>query len=241
MGSCRHLTTCKKNLPQAGKQQRYCYSDTILTREGFSKKVFLNYLLYLPKEYGKKKKKHWPLILFLHGVNERGRNLEYLKKNGIPNIVEKRPDFPFITLSPQCARNMTWKDYTDDLIALLGSVTSSFNIDPKRIYITGFSMGGFAAWRLAILHREKFAAAVPICGGGNPKFACRIKQMPLWVFHGGKDPVVPLSRSKDMVSTLKACGSSVRFTVYPNAGHDSWTQTYNNPELYTWLLQQGRR
>ena len=101
-------------------------------------------------------------------------------------------------------------------------------------------MGGFGTWALAAAHPERFAAIAPICGGGDPKQAERLKDLPIWVFHGAKDPTVPLARSEEMVKALKEAGGEPKFTVYPDAGHDSWTETYDNPELYEWFLAHKR-
>jgi predicted peptidase len=102
-------------------------------------------------------------------------------------------------------------------------------------------MGGFGTWGFAAQYPDRFAAIAPICGGGDPASACKLKNTAVWAFHGAKDIVVPLSAQEDMVNALKVCGGNVRFTVYPEAGHDSWTETYANPELYTWLLAHQRR
>ena len=112
--------------------------------------------------------------------------------------------------------------------------------DPDRVYLTGLSMGGFGTWETATEYPERFAAIAPICGGGRPYTAARLKKLPTWVFHGEKDPVVPIKRSEEMVDALKKAGGDVKFTRYPEAGHDSWTETYNNPELYEWFLKHQR-
>ena len=196
------------------------------------------YLLFLPGDYNKDRKKLYPTILFLHGAGERGDNLELVKKHGPPKIVEQKPDFPFIVISPQCPSEQWWP--TDWLIPLLDDLTARYRIDPDRVYLTGLSMGGFGTWDLAIQNPNRFAAIAPICGGGNAYRASRIKGVPVWVFHGGKDPVVPLKASEDMVNALKKAGADVKLTVYPDAGHDSWTETYNNQELYDWFLSHKR-
>ncbi|MEH2246801.1 prolyl oligopeptidase family serine peptidase [Nostoc sp.] len=118
---------------------------------------------------------------------------------------------------------------------------ASYPIDPDRLYLTGLSMGGYGVWHLAAAQPQRFAAIAPICGGGNPLVTRKLKNLPVWAFHGAKDNVVPLSASEIMVSALKARGGNVKFTVYPEADHDSWTQTYNNYELYEWFLQHRRQ
>jgi predicted peptidase len=196
----------------------------------------INYLLFLPQGYDKSKER-WPLILFLHGAGESGTNLAKVKVHGPPKIVDSKPDFPFIVVSPQ-SPGFGWNP--DTLNALLNNVVSNYRVDRHRIYLTGLSMGGFGTWALAAAHPEKFAAIAPICGGGEPADAGKLAGLPIWVFHGVKDQVVPIQRSRDMVEAVKAAGGNVKFTEYPEAGHDSWTATYNNPELYDWFLAHKR-
>jgi predicted peptidase len=122
------------------------------------------------------------------------------------------------------------------LTALLDQLESSYNVDPTRIYVTGLSMGGFGTWRLASFTPQRFAAIAPICGGGESYWARSIQHIPTWVFHGAKDEVVSVERSQEMVDALKGLGAEPKLTIYPDAGHDSWTETYDNDQLYEWLL-----
>jgi predicted peptidase len=209
--------------------------------------VHLNYLLSLPKGYGEDKAKKWPAILFLHGAGERGADLELLKKHGIPKVAEQRPDFPFVCLSPQCPENNWWvaESLVAGLDAFFNDAVRHLAVDPDRIYLTGLSMGGMGSWQLAGLYPDRFAALAPICGPcpwglGFPERATLLKHLPTWVFHGAKDTTVPLEQSESIVKVLQAAGGNVRFTVYPEAGHDAWSETYNNPELYEWMLQHTR-
>ncbi len=204
----------------------------------FSKTINADYLLYLPKDYEMQQQKHWPLILFLHGAGERGKDVNRVKSQGLAKMLQKPQDFPFIVVSPQCAINVWW--HINDLDMVLDEVMREYRVDIDRIYVTGLSMGGFGTWALAIHYPHRFAAIAPICGGGNPTRVCAIKHVPVWTFHGAKDEIVPLERSKEMVEALKKCGGHVLFTVYPEADHDSWTQTYANPQLYDWLLECTR-
>jgi predicted peptidase len=205
----------------------------------------LNYLLFLPPDYTKYPQKRWPLILFLHGAGERGEDIELVKIHGLPKVVERRKDFPFVVVSPQCPADSWWPAHAEELDALLNEVTASYSVDSDRLYLSGMSMGGYGTWHLAALYPKRFAALAPICGGGPwflgyPERVSTLKDVPIWVFHGAKDPVVPLTESQRMVDALKAVDGNVRFTVYPDAEHDSWTETYNNPELYEWFLQHTR-
>lgn len=198
--------------------------------------VTLDYLVFHPEGYAKADKP-FPLIVFLHGAGEVGTNLDLVKKHGPPKIVETKKDFPFIVVSPQ-APEFGWKP--DVLNALLDEVLANNKVDPDRVYLTGLSMGGYGTWAWAAANPHHFAAIAPICGGGNPAQAERLKNLPTWVFHGAKDAVVPLKRSEEMVDAIKKAGGNPKFTVYPEANHDSWTATYDNPELYQWFLQHRR-
>jgi predicted peptidase len=210
-------------------------TSQILQKE-ITKIVQIRYLIYVPQDYETREK--WPLMLFLHGMGERGDDIEKVKVHGPPQLVEKGEDFPFLILSPQCPDRQWWD--TDEIVILIDEIVSEYRIDANRIYVTGLSMGGYGTWNLALKYPHKFAAIAPICGGGNPNDAHLIKHLPIWVFHGAKDQVVLLKESQDMVDALRKEGNEVLFTVYPEASHDSWTETYNNPQLYQWLLKQAR-
>lgn len=200
-----------------------------------TKTLSCKYLLFLPEGY-RQKNQRWPLILFLHGAGERGNDLELVKKHGPPKIVEQRKDFPFIVVSPQCPGGSWWTDEIEVLTNLLDEVVARHQVDKTRIYLTGLSMGGYGTWSLAAAHPECFAAIAPICGGGKRFMAGNLKNVPVWAFHGAKDNVVPVKESEEMVQAIKAAGGDAKLTVYPDAGHDSWTATYNNQELYDWFL-----
>ncbi|MBI3469587.1 MAG: prolyl oligopeptidase family serine peptidase, partial [Planctomycetes bacterium] len=146
-------------------------------------KVRLNYLLYLPEGYGKGDKA-WPLLLFLHGAGESGNDLKQVKRHGPPKLVETGNELSFIVVSPQ-SPGRGWD--VQALNALLDDVVAKHKVDQNRIYVTGLSMGGFGTWSLAAAYPERFAAIVPICGGGDPASAKRLKDLPIWVFHGAKD------------------------------------------------------
>lgn len=194
------------------------------------------YLLYLPENY--EDQESWPLMLFLHGAGERGDDLNLVKVHGPPKLIEEGKHFPFIVVSPQVPAGEWWK--TPFLDALLDEVIEQYNVDEDRIYVTGLSMGGFGTWELAMHYPNRFAAIAPICGGGNAFLACALRDVPIWNFHGEDDQVVPLDQSQAMVDALQRCNGNVRFTIYPETGHDSWTETYDNPELYEWFLKHKR-
>lgn len=202
-------------------------------------KVELQYLLYLPEDY-EKAEKEYPLVLFLHGAGERGNDIELVKRNGPPKLIEEGKNFPFILVSPQCPEQTRWNYQTQTLIALLDEIESKYRVDKNRIYVTGLSMGGQGTWSLALTQPNRFAAIAPICGWTDTWEVCKIKHLPVWVFHGAKDNVVPVTESQQMFDALKQCGAeNIKLTIYPEANHDAWTETYNNPELYNWLLSHS--
>ena len=197
----------------------------------------LHYLLFLPSTYAVHPQR-WPLMLFLHGAGERGDDLQLVKRHGVAKIVEEQPAFPLLVVSPQCPPTEAWAP--EPLLALLDDIEQHYDMDPERLYVTGLSMGGFGTWAVAIAAPNRFAAIAPICGGGDPSRVGVLRHLPVWAFHGARDPLVPLQRTVEMVEALRQCGGNVRFTVYPEAGHDAWTATYANPELYAWFLAHTR-
>lgn len=199
--------------------------------------VELDYLIYLPDGY--ENQESWPLLLFLHGSGERGSDLELVKVHGPPKLISQGQSFPMIVVSPQCPTDERWKPVT--LSALLDEIEERYHVDPDRIYVTGLSMGGFGTWALAEFSPERFAAVAPICGGGEKFWARRIGDLPVWAFHGDQDAGVPVERTLQMIEALQEKGGEPRVTIYPGVEHDSWTQTYANPELYEWLLAHRRR
>lgn len=198
----------------------------------------LQYLLYIPQGEARPADK-LPLVLFLHGGGEGGSDIEKVKKHGLPKLIEEGKQFPFIVVSPQ---NPSETQFWDDqqIIRLLDELEAELPVDPSRIYLTGLSRGGYGAWRLAIQNPDRFAALVPISGGGAVPYAKKLKDVPAWVFHGAKDSVIPVNESQRMVDALRDSGGDVKFTIYPEAKHDAWTKTYENPDLYDWLLRQKR-
>ena len=186
-------------------------------------------------------------MLFLHGAGERGTNIWKVAAHGPPKNLDKNPNFPFILVSPQCPEGSIWSP--EPLLALLDEVTRNYSVDRSRVYLTGLSMGGYGTWMLGTAYPERFAAIAPICGGGDlitvllssREKSAALKSLGIWAFHGAKDPVVPVDESKRMIDAVKKAGAlEAKVTIYPDAEHDSWTETYNNPELYRWLLNHQR-
>ena len=209
--------------------------DTTVTKHLSSR-----YLLYLPEGYAEaslETGKTWPLVLFLHGSGERGSDLEVLRHQGLPKLAEAKP-FPFILVAPQVPAGGIWS--ADVLSALLDDLQGRLRIDPDRVYLTGLSMGAFGAWDLATAMPDRFAAILAISGGGNPVEICRLKSVPVWIVHGRKDDVIPVSWAEELDRRLRQCSGNVRLTIYPDAGHDAWTRTYADPAVLEWLLAQRR-
>jgi predicted peptidase len=198
--------------------------------------ALLPHLIFTPRGYSEAGTDRWPLMLFLHGAGERGSDLRKLRKYGPPRIVESDPDFPFLLIAPQCPSGTYWQ--AGPLLALLEDAMAHFRVDSTRVVLTGVSMGGYGTWQLAALAPERFAAIAPVCGGGNPHHAHRLKSLPIWAFHGEEDDIVPLSETLVMVEAVRAAGGEPRLTTYPGVAHDSWEPAYDTPELYEWLLAQ---
>ncbi len=199
----------------------------------------INYLTFLPKSYSNKGNKV-PLIVFLHGSGERGADLNKVKAWGPPAIVEKDPDFPFMVVSPQVPDGQWWDAFL--LKSMLDDVLKRYNVDRKRVYLTGISMGGYGAWDFASRYPDYFAAVAPICGGGIPRLTRSLKDIPVWAFHGLKDDAVPEQESARMVEALKAQGGNVKYTVLPEAGHiEAWVHAYGEAGLFEWFAQQRKQ
>ncbi len=205
----------------------------------------VNFLLYLPADYGKDAHKQWPLLLYLHGSGEKGTDVQALTAQPLPETLAKKTDFPFIVVSPQLGpQQETWSGMLEPINTLLDELEQVLAVDRQRVYLTGLSLGGAGVWEFGLRYPNRFAALVPIAGfyRGDPNDICALKDIPAWVFHGEKDTIVPPSASQGVVDVLKACGANVRFTLYPDADHiGSWRHAYAEPELYTWLLSQARK
>lgn len=200
----------------------------------FVRETTLNYLIARPDGY--EEQESWPLVIFLHGAGERGANLELVKTHGPPKLVKQGRELPFVLVSPQCPKDDWWD--ARDLLLLLDEIEKTERIDPDRIYATGLSMGGYGTWSLAAMAPDRFAAIAPVCGGGIPYLASKNPKLPVWMFHGTADFVVPFALSEMMADAIRRRGGEPKFTIYEGVGHDSWTEAYNTDELYEWLLSK---
>jgi predicted peptidase len=194
----------------------------------------------------------YPLVIFLHGAGERGNdNDKHIKHIQIlfnRNVLDKYPSF---VLAPQCPEKQVWSEMMwgksfgetptkpmQMVIELIDKIILEYPVDASRIYVTGVSMGGFGTWDLIMRFPYRFAAAVPICGGGDEKAVEKIKHIPLWVFHGTEDDVVSPTLSRKMVNALQKAGVSPGYTEFPGVKHSSWNQAYREPHLMPWLFRQ---
>jgi len=195
-----------------------------------------DYLLYLPSDCADGRP--WPLVVYLHGAGERGSDLAILRRGGLPGLVDRGRHFDFILVSPQCPADSRWEP--DRIVKLIEHVSSSFRVDRSRVYLTGYSMGGFGTWSTACFDPDRFAAIVPLAAGGDVVQAGRLVDLPIWAFHGAKDQTVPLQASQAMVDAVRKSGGDVKLTVYPEHGHGICSLTYDNGRLFRWLLAQRR-
>lgn len=201
--------------------------------------IFREYqrLVRVPADYEKTPDKQWPLILFLHGSGERGDDLDKVKDQGPLGYINAGHPLPFVVVAPQCPRREWWNP--ERLKSLIDQIQASYRIDPKRIYVTGLSMGGYATFDLAAVYPQLAAAIAPLSGGENPEIAERLKGIPTWIFHGADDDVVPARYSIDIADRMKALGLDVKLTIYPGVGHGGWDKVYGDPALYDWFLQHS--
>lgn len=200
----------------------------------------LNYRILLPEGYSAEGKTEYPLVLLLHGAGERGNDNAKQLRHGAGEFAKpaNRQKYPAIVLVPQCPTGSTWGPLETSLLGLLDSIRKEYRVDGKRLYVTGLSMGGFGTWSLIASQPGLFAAAAPICGGGNTETAARLKNVPIWAFHGDADKVVKPQLSRNMIKAVEKAGGKPKYTEYAGVGHDSWTATYADPEFLTWLFSQ---
>jgi predicted peptidase len=198
----------------------------------------------------------FPLVIFLHGAGERGTDNEVQIKHITELFTDpkNRGKYPCYVVAPQCPKNQMWtrsegpKNDVDIpkkpplpmemVIQLIEKLSQEFPIDQTRIYITGLSMGGYGTWDLLARFPDKFAAAVPICGGGAPNTVARFKHVPIWAFHGALDKIVQPQESRQMIDALRKGGAVPGYTEYPDVEHNSWVQAYKEPHLLHWLFKQ---
>lgn len=214
-------------------RKQYTHSETFT----------ISYQMTVPTGFDPEKES-LPMIVFLHGAGERGNDLEKVKVHGIPKLFGKDPDWGglrVITLSPQCPEGIIWDNLVLPLKKLIEEIAEETNADRSRITLTGLSMGGFGTWQMICTYPEMFAAAAPICGGGLSWRTGVLTEMPIRVFHGDADDVVPLCYSQLMTDAVNKAGGNAELTVYPGVGHNSWEPAYEQTDLIQWLAAQQRK
>jgi predicted peptidase len=216
----------------------------------------LNYRLFTPADYDANRK--YPLVIFFHGAGERGEDNAKQLVHGMQDFSgdEVQKKYPCFIVAPQCPNGQQWVNVpwsaaehtmpekpANSLglsLEVLGALQKEFSIDANRVYVTGLSMGGYATWDIIQRRPDLFAAAAPICGGGDEKGAKAMAKLPIWAFHGDQDTAVKPERSRSMIAAIKAAGGAPKYTEYEKTGHDSWSRTYRDPEFYAWLFKQVR-
>jgi predicted peptidase len=211
--------------------------------------LHLSYLLALPEGY-ERSNEVWPLLMFLHGAEERGNDLRKLVVNGIPKLLRDGATIPAIVVAPQCEKGTRWNP--DDLLALLDHLAKKWRADRARVSLTGLSMGAYAVWELGLQHPDLFSAIAPVCGGAEwidlalpfaahePKLK-ELERLKIWAFHGERDDVIPPSESQRLIEFLRnrLGNHQIRFTLYPGEGHQCWDKAYAEPDLIPWLIESG--
>jgi predicted peptidase len=224
-------------------------------------KLRMPYRLLIPRCLSESAR--YPLVLFFHGSGERGDDNQKQLQHGVRRFAApaSRTKYPCFVLVPQCPTHLDnqpimWTGRREQMhslklapeaaiplrsaLELVIEIEKKFPIDTDRIYVTGISIGGFASWEALIRCPQKFAAAIPVCGGGDVNCADRIRDIPVWAFHGANDTAVPVQCSRSMIEMIEQAGGHPRYTEYPGVGHNSWDRAYAEPELLSWLFSQKR-
>lgn len=206
------------------------------------------YLLYRPK-HAEEGGEGWPLVIFLHGIGERGDDPYAIANEGLPKYLRAVDDFPMLVVAPQCARDSHWVEDREEaesmheinrLQIFVNEIMAQYPVDARRVYLTGLSMGGRGTWKLACQMPGVFAAIAPICGRADAYDIAALQHVGIWMFHGLNDSTVPFDYAVHTAKRLLAAEhADWRFTVYPQAKHDAWTQAYQTPELYQFLLRHS--
>jgi predicted peptidase len=209
-------------LPSPGKIGVDCFPSNALAER---------VLVYLPESY--RSQESWPLVVFLHGSGDRGDDPWIVNDCG--TLHHK---LTAVVIAPQCMPSLSWEP--DAIAKLIQCVLSKYRIDRNRVYLVGFSMGGYGTWQTAAAHRELFAAIAPICGGGSPEQAKVLVDLPIWAFHGERDRVVPVAESRRMIDAIERAGGHPKLTIIPDGGHDICDFVCHKDDMWAWLLNQRR-
>ncbi|MGK7397501.1 MAG: dienelactone hydrolase family protein [Candidatus Cyclobacteriaceae bacterium M3_2C_046] len=236
----------KHNTPYLQNREQMLAADLVMhpiqTVVEFDAEFYGNkqrYLLYMPEEAYKDDVLEFPLMVFLHGLGEKGNDINKVKRNGPPKLVEKGQTFPFIIISPQTPEGIWKTEFIDEVVEHARENLAQIS---DKLYMTGLSLGGGGTWYYALNYPDKVSAIAPIAGWGNLKRACEIKHLPIWAFHGTDDQVVATANSVNMVNAVNDCGGKAILTLYDGVGHNSWSRAYSpdnelhDPNLFEWFL-----
>ena len=203
--------------------------------------VSFKYYIYFPENYYDSDTS-FPMVLFLHGSGERGDDIRLVEEHGIPKMINNGHTFPFITVAPQCPKFQRWSEplYSKSLIFLVEEIIRNNRVDIGRIYATGLSMGGYGTLSIAKERPDLFSAIVPVCGGMDITNIENLKEIPIWLFHGDADEVVPVENSELIYDLLKPINPDIKITIYKGVDHNSWDRTYDNKKMYEWMLKQNK-
>ena len=203
--------------------------------------VSFKYYIYFPENYYDSDTS-FPMVLFLHGSGERGDDIGLVEEHGIPKMINNGHTFPFITVAPQCPKFQRWSEplYSKALIFLVEEIIRNNRVDIGRIYATGLSMGGYGTLSIAKERPDLFSAIVPVCGGMDITNIENLKEIPIWLFHGDADEVVPVENSELIYDLLKPINPDIKITIYKGVDHNSWDRTYDNKKMYEWMLKQNK-
>jgi predicted peptidase len=227
-------TSGKVSLPDSGPAREHASFHKNVT-----KSIGYDFVVQKPSGYGAEGMK-FPLIVFLHGSGECGHDLSKLEKHSLLKIASQQDDFPFVIVAPQMPAYDGWWS-VESLDALLDHVLATYAVDPDRVYLTGLSLGAYGVWDWACHRPKAFAAIVPIAGEGNDDWADKLKDVPVWAFHGAKDQAVSAAEEQRIVDAVNKRGGSAKLTLYPDLGHNAWDRAYSDPALFEWLLAHSRK
>ena len=230
------ITLLILNVSLVGEGLKNKSSEKFITN--LAMQVSLKYHIYFPNNYHDSDAK-FPLVLFLHGAGERGDDLRLVEKHGIPKMINNGINFPFITVAPQCPKFQYWSEPVNvkTLLLLVEEIIKKNKVDIERIYATGLSMGGYGTLAIAKERPDLFSAIIPVCGGLDTTDIERLKDIPIWLFHGAEDKVVPVENSELIYDLLKPINPEIKITIYKGINHNSWEMTYNNQNIYEWMLK----
>ena len=230
------ITLLILNVSLVGEGIKNKSSEKFITN--LAMQVSLKYHIYFPNNYHDSDTK-FPLVLFLHGAGERGDDLGLVEKHGIPKMINNGINFPFITVAPQCPKFQYWSEPVNvkTLLLLVEEIIKKNKVDIERIYATGLSMGGYGTLAIAKERPDLFSAIIPVCGGLDTTDIKRLKDIPIWLFHGAEDKVVPVENSELIYDLLKPINPEIKITIYKGINHNSWEMTYNNQNIYDWMLK----